>query len=158
MKTSLIPRILIGSVVCLLVGGLSGYATSGSIDTWYLTLNKPSFNPPNWIFGPVWTVLYILMGVSAGIVWNKGLDLVYVKKALSVFGVHLILNAAWTLIFFGLHDPLLALIEILFLLSSIVIYTVMFYRIEPYLGWMQLPYILWVSFATLLNGAIVWLN
>ena len=158
MNKSLAVKIAIAVIVCLVVGGLSGYATAGAIDSWYAGLSKPIFNPPNWIFGPVWTVLYILMGISAGIIWNKDFDEPEVKKALGIFGVHLLLNAAWTLIFFGLQEPLWAFIEIFVLLGSIIIYTRMFYRIIPAIGWLQTPYILWVSFATVLNGAIVWLN
>ena len=85
---------------------LFGYLTSGSISTWYVDINKPSFNPPNWIFGPVWSTLYTSMGISAGIIWNKGLELATTKKALYVFGIHLALNFSWSLIFFGLKPIL----------------------------------------------------
>lgn len=158
VKKSFISRIIVGSVVCLIIGGLSGYATAGSIGSWYSTLNKPFFNPPNWIFGPVWTVLYILMGASAGIIWDQGWNKPEVIKALGVFGIHMLLNAAWTLIFFGMEAPLFALIEIFLLWISILIYARIFYKIKAYTGWMQIPYLLWVSFASVLNGAIVWLN
>ena len=158
MKHYAIIKIIISITVCLAVGGLSGYLTSGSISTWYVDINKPSFNPPNWIFGPVWSTLYTSMGISAGIIWNKGLEFATTKKALYVFGIHLALNFSWSLIFFGLKQPFWAFIEILFLLSSIFYFTNLFYRISPLTGWLQVPYILWVSFATTLNAAIAWLN
>jgi tryptophan-rich sensory protein len=158
MKNYTILKILLSITICLAVGGLSGYLTSGSISTWYVGINKPSFNPPNWIFGPVWTTLYTLMGISAGLIWSKGLEFATTKKALYVFGIHLVLNFSWSLIFFGLEQPFWAFIEILFLLSSIFYFTNLFYQISPLTGWLQVPYILWVSFATTLNGAIAWLN
>ena len=158
MKNSLIIKIIISAVLCLVVGGLSGYATAGSIDGWYDTLNKPVFNPPNWIFGPVWTSLYILMGISAGIIWHQGIKKPVVKKALTIFAIHMVLNAAWSLLFFGAQNPLLAFIEIILLLGFIVYFTRLFYQLKPVAGLLQIPYILWVSFATVLNGSIVWLN
>lgn len=158
MKNLTILKVILSITICLAVGGLSGYLTSGSISTWYVGINKPSFNPPNWIFGPVWTTLYTLMGVSAGLIWSKGLEFATTKKALSIFGVHLVLNFSWSLIFFGLEQPRWAFVEILFLLGSIFYYTNVFYRISTLAGWLQVPYILWVSFATILNGSIAWLN
>lgn len=158
MKNNMIVKILISVIVCLAVGGLSGYLSSGSTSTWYLGINKPSFNPPNWIFGPVWTILYTLMGISVGLIWNKGIGAANIKKALVIFGCHLLLNFFWSLIFFGLEQPLWAFFEILFLLGSIFYFSNVFYRISPLAGWLQAPYIVWVSFATILNGAIAWLN
>ena len=149
---------IVGAVICLAVGGLSGIVTADSIPNWYSTLNKPSFNPPNWIFGPVWTFLYTLMGISAGIIWEKGLEREEVREALQIFGVHLLLNAFWTILFFGFQTPEIALAEILILLITIILYTRRFYRIDHISGWMQVPYIAWVSFATILNLSIVWLN
>ena len=107
MKNYTILKILLSITICLAVGGLSGYLTSGSINTWYVGINKPSFNPPNWIFGPVWTILYTLMGVSAGLIWSKGLEFATTKKALSVFGIHLALNFSWSLIFFWIGTAIL---------------------------------------------------
>jgi len=158
MKNSLALKITISVIICLTIGGLSGFATSGSINSWYVGINKPIFNPPGWIFGPVWTVLYTLMGVSAGVIWNQGTDQKRVKTALSVFGIHLLLNGAWSLIFFGLQQPMWAFFEIIILFISILYFTNLFYRIKPIAGWIQVPYILWVSFASVLNGAIAWLN
>lgn len=158
MKKFLILKIIISVTICLAVGGFSGYLTSGSISNWYGYLNKPFFNPPDWVFGPVWSVLYTLMGISAGIIWQQGLHREEVKKALTAFGIHLVLNFSWSLVFFGLKMPELALIEILILLTSIFYFSRLFYKIKPITAWIQVPYMLWVSFATILNGAIAWLN
>ena len=158
MNKSLIIKIILSVIICLSVGGLSGYLTSGSISTWYDYLNKPFFNPPDWVFGPVWSVLYTLMGVSAGMIWSKGLEHEGVKRALTVFGIHLVLNFFWSLIFFGMKMPELAFIEILILLGSILYFAILFYRIKPISALLQIPYLLWVSFATILNGSIAWLN
>lgn len=151
-------RISLAVIACLVIGGGSGFLTVDSISTWYVDINKPSFNPPNWVFGPVWTTLYTLMGVSAGIIWNQGYSNPQVKKALVVFSVHLVLNGLWSILFFGLKNPELAFVEILILLASMVYYTRMFYQIKPFTAWMQIPYLMWVSFASVLNGSIAWLN
>ena len=95
-----ITRIAISVAVCLLIGFLSGFATQSSVGDWYVTLNKPSFNPPNWVFAPVWTVLYVMMGVAAGIVWIKGFYHIWVKTALYHFGFQLMFNALWSIVFF----------------------------------------------------------
>ena len=137
---------------------IGGLATITFKEPWYSLLNKPTFNPPDWIFGPVWTFLYTLMGISAGIIWEKGLEREEVREALQIFGVHLLLNAFWTILFFGFQTPEIALAEILILLITIILYTRRFYRIDHISGWMQVPYIAWVSFATILNLSIVWLN
>lgn len=158
MKKSVVVKIIITSILCLAIGGLSGFATATGIDSWYVALNKPVFNPPNWVFGPVWTTLYILMGVSSGMIWHLGMINPEVKKALIVFGVHMLLNAAWSLLFFGAQMPWLAFIEILILLASILYFAKLFHTLKPIAGWLQVPYILWVSFASVLNGAIAWLN
>ena len=158
MNRSLFYKVFVSVVICLAVGGVSGYLTSGAISTWYEQLNKPFFNPPDWVFGPVWSLLYTLMGISAGIIWHQGIDQKAVKKALIVFGVHLLFNFSWSLIFFGLKMPVLAFIEIIILLGSILYFSRLFYTIKPITAWMQIPYMLWVSFATVLNGAIAWLN
>ena len=151
-------RPLLCVFICLLVGGGSGFLTVDSISTWYVDINKPFFNPPNWIFGPVWTTLYTLMGVSAGLIWNTSAKNKATKKALLAFSLHLMLNGLWSILFFGLKNPELAFAEILLLLTSIIYYTALFYRICPITAWMQAPYIAWVGFASLLNGSIAWLN
>jgi tryptophan-rich sensory protein len=152
-------KIAIAVAVCLAVGYGSGLATQSSITTWFPTLNKPFFNPPNWLFAPVWTVLYVMMGVSAGLIWSK-MDTVpiLVKKALWVFTIQLILNALWSFLFFGMCNPFLALIEILLLWLMIVETIKVFKSIDPLASKLLIPYFLWVSFAMILNGGIWWLN
>jgi tryptophan-rich sensory protein len=111
--------IAISVTICLVIGFLSGFATQSSVNDWYLSLNKPSFNPPNWIFGPVWVLLYILMGIAAGIVWAKGFYHIWVKTALYNFGFQLLFNALWSVVFFGFKNPFWALLVILVLLALI---------------------------------------
>lgn len=151
-------RIAVAVAVCLLVGALSGFATQSSVDTWYSTLIKPSFNPPNWIFAPVWTVLYILMGVAAGMVWGYGYYHKWVKTALYFFGFQLLLNASWSIVFFGLQLPLPALVILLLLLILIVMTIRRFYIVNRTAAYLMVPYLLWVLFAGILNFKIVQLN
>lgn len=108
-----ILKIIIAVVICLLIGFLSSFATQSSVNDWYLTLHKPSFNPPNWIFAPVWTILYVMMGVAAGIVWGKGFHHIWVKTSLYHFGFQLLFNALWSIVFFGLKNVFLALFIII---------------------------------------------
>lgn len=151
-------KIAISIITCLAVGFLSGMATAEAIPNWYAALNKPLFNPPNWLFAPVWTVLYIMMGVAAGMVWGKGWDNKTIRAALIFFLAQLVLNGAWTLVFFGLKEILLALVVIVVLWILIFICIRRFLAIEKITGYLLIPYLLWVSFATLLNGSIWWLN
>lgn len=153
-----IPKLLAAVIGCELVGIVSTPFTISAISTWYVFLVKPSFSPPNWIFGPVWTTLYLLMGVSAFLIWRKGLKNKKVKRALSYFLVQLFFNISWSLLFFGLHSPLLGLLNIILLLISIVLTIQAFYRISKIAAYILVPYLLWVSFATILNIAIVLLN
>lgn len=156
-RMSLAIKIFIGVVICLGTGFLSGLSTASSVSGWYQTINKPFFTPPGWVFGPVWTILYTIMGVTAAWIWHTSEGRVR-KQALIVFGIHLLLNAMWTQLFFGFQLPEWAFIEIIILLGMIIYYSVLFYRIRPWTGWIQIPYILWVSFATVLTGSIAWLN
>jgi tryptophan-rich sensory protein len=154
-------RILIVVVTCLAIGYFSGMATQSSIKTWFPTLVKPSFNPPNWIFAPVWSMLYIMMGIAAGLVWNRlefSNDKELVKKSLLFFAVQLGLNALWSVLFFGLRNPMLALIEIVLLWLMIYETYIKFGKIDKIAGYLFLPYLAWVSFATVLNASIWWLN
>ncbi|MEJ1223228.1 TspO/MBR family protein [Sediminicola sp. 1XM1-17] len=144
--------------VCLLIGFLSSFATQSSINDWYVTLKKPSFNPPNWIFAPVWTVLYIMMGVAAGLVWARGFYHVWVKTALYHFGFQLLLNALWSIVFFGFQNPLMALLIILALLVLIVLTIKWFKVVHRTAAYLLIPYFLWVCFATVLNYKIWELN
>lgn len=142
----------------LAVGAIGGIATASSVSTWYPTLAKPAWNPPDWLFGPVWTLLYILMGVAAWLVWRQGVDAHGVRGALILFGVQLLFNLAWSVVFFGLRRAGWALIEIVALWILILATLVAFYRLRPAAGWLLLPYQLWVTFATALNASIWLLN
>ena len=154
-----ITKILTVVVTCLAVGYLSSTVTKSAITTWYPTLVKPSFNPPNWVFAPVWSTLYIMMGVAAGLVWNRiDFEKEVVKKALIVFAVQLGLNALWSYLFFGLKNPMLAGIEIIILWLMIFETYTQFSKIKIIAGYLLLPYLAWVSFAMVLNESIWWLN
>lgn len=153
-----ISRILIAVAICLLVGFLAGFATQSSVATWYTTLNKPSFNPPNWVFGPVWTVLYILMGIAAGMVWARGVYHKWVKTALYHFGFQLMFNALWSIVFFGFKQPFWALMVILTLLILLTLTIKWFRVISRTAAWLLVPYLLWVCFASVLNYSIWTLN
>lgn len=142
----------------LVLGSLSGLLTADAISTWYSGIQKPSFNPPNWLFGPVWTVLYILMGIAAGLVWTSFAEPAAKRRALGVYVVQLVLNFGWSLIFFGMRSPGWAFVEIILLLAAIVWCIRSFGSIHRPAMLMLVPYLLWVSFAAVLNGAIVALN
>lgn len=132
--------------------------TVSSIENWYNLLNQPSFRPPNWLFGPVWTILYTLMGISLYLIWSKGIKKKEVRSALKLFGVHLILNAGWSIVFFGLHNIFLSLINIIVLWILIILVIVKFYKIDKRASLILLPYLVWVSFAVILNYSIYLLN
>lgn len=157
MKKKLV-YISISIVICLIIGFLSSYVTQSSVNDWYVTLNKPSFNPPNWLFAPVWTFLYITMGISAGLIWSKGFYHLWVKTALYHFGFQLMLNALWSLVFFGFKAPLLGLLIIIALLIMLIFTFKWFKIVNKTAAYMLIPYILWVGFATLLNYKIWELN
>jgi tryptophan-rich sensory protein len=151
-------KLVISVALPLAVGGLSGYATARGVSTWYPTLVKPSFNPPAWVFGPVWTLLYIMMGIAAFLVWRRGLNADGVRIALAVFAIQLALNGLWSILFFGMHAPGWALAEIILLWMAIGTATLLFWRVVPAAGVLLLPYWAWVSFATVLNASLWWLN
>ncbi len=150
--------IIIAVAICMVIGFLSGFATQSSVNTWYVGLNKPIFNPPNWLFAPVWTVLYIMMGIAAGIVWAKGFYHLWVKTALYHFGFQLLLNATWSVVFFGLREPFWAFIVIITLLILIVLTIRWFKVVSKIAALLLIPYLLWVCFATVLNYKIWELN
>jgi len=146
-------------IICLTVGFFSGKITQSSITTWYPTLIKPLFNPPNWIFAPVWTLLYIFMGIAAGLVWNEiESKPKEVKVALQYFIFQLGLNALWSYLFFGLQNLLLASIEVILLLLVLIECYKLFKPIHPTAAKLFIPYIAWVSFASLLTLSIFYLN
>ena len=154
-----ITRILAIVVTCLAVGYFTGLLTRSSIESWYPSLIKPSFNPPDWVFAPVWSTLYMMMGIAAGLVWNRiEYEREAVKSALIFFVIQLALNALWSILFFVLKNPLLALIEIVILWLMIYETYLKFSRVSKVAGYLFIPYILWVSFAMILNASIWWLN
>lgn len=153
-----VASLLLAIAVPLVAGAVGGFATSSSLMDWYPTLAKPTWNPPNWVFGPVWTVLYILMGIAAWRVWRVGWTRPEVRVALSLFGIQLVFNLMWSVIFFGLRLPGWALIEIALAWLLILGTLITFYRLDRGAGLILIPYQLWVTFATALNAAIWWLN
>ena len=142
----------------LAVGFVSGMSTADGVRTWYQDIAKPSFNPPDRVFGPVWTTLYISMGVAAFLVWRSGPGQSEVRRALAWFVAQLIANGAWSLIFFGMRNPGLAFVEIVVLLGMIIVTTRLFWLRSRVAGALMLPYVAWVSFATILNFSIWRLN
>ena len=144
-------RLTISIISCVCVGLISGLWTSKSINSWYKSLSKPSFNPPNWIFGPVWTILYILMGIALYLVWGSSIAIIF-------FVIQLILNFLWSIIFFSLKNPLIAFIDIILMLVMILCTMITFYPVSKLAVILFIPYLLWVSFASILNFNIYWLN
>lgn len=153
-----IHKLIISVFVCQLVGFFGSIFTTPAIPGWYAALNKPTFTPPNWLFSPVWITLYGLMGISAYLVWNKGWSNRKVRTALILFLVQLILNALWSVMFFGLRSPLAGMIEIVLLWLAILFTLLSFIRVSTIAGILLVPYILWVSFAAVLNFSIWRLN
>ena len=151
-------KLLISIFVAELIGIIGSLFTVDAISTWYVTLNRPSFSPPNWVFGPVWTTLYLLMGISAFLIWQKGLDRKDVRSALWIYRLQLLLNLGWSIIFFGLHNPGGAFLEIILLWIMIAVNIIVFYKISKAAAYLLVPYILWVTFAAFLNYSIWALN
>ncbi|RZK20802.1 MAG: tryptophan-rich sensory protein [Pedobacter sp.] len=149
---------IINVAITLSIGALGGWATAQSVKTWYPTLNKPSFNPPNWLFAPVWTSLYIIIGIAAYLIWIKRDRIAHFPRTIALYFIQLILNLCWSFIFFYLHEIGFALFEILILLIIIIINAVVFYKIDKWAGLLFIPYILWVSFASFLTYNIFILN
>ena len=157
-KGSKILKLVISVLVCQGAAVVGSLFTSPAITGWYASLQKPSFNPPNWVFAPVWTLLFLLMGVSLYLIWSKGLESKKVKTAVLVFSIQLVLNIFWSILFFGLQSPLYAFCEIIILWLAILITIITFYKISKPAAYLLLPYILWVSFAAVLNFSILILN
>lgn len=145
-------------LLALAAGGIGSIFTMSEIPGWYATLVKPAISPPNWIFGPVWTTLYVLMGTAAWLVWQKGWDTPGVKLALSLYMLQLILNALWSFLFFGMHALGLAFLELVLLWLSIAGTMVLFYALSPLAAVLLIPYLAWVSFAGYLNYLLYTLN
>lgn len=155
---SKISKLIISILISNLAGIIGLFFTNPAVDGWYSNLTKSALNPPAWVFGPTWTILFILMGVAAYFVWDKGLKNKKVKICLLIFIIQLVLNAIWSIIFFGLHSPFWALIEIIILWITIMCTIIAFYKVSKLAAWLLLPYILWVSFATYLNYSVFALN
>lgn len=150
-------KFVVSLLVPLFIGFLGSFFTSSSVNTWYKQLDKPSFNPPEWLFAPVWTMLFILIGLSFYLVWKQNFG---DRKniAVGIYSIQLILNLFWSLLFFGLKSPFLAFIEIVLLWIVILSNIIVFYRINKDAGFLLIPYFIWVSFATVLNYFVFILN
>ncbi len=157
MSWSNIAKLIFSLIIPLSVGAVAGMFTSQSVPTWYASLNKPSFSPPNWVFGPVWTTLYILLGISFFLIWKENPSKQR-NLAITVFAIQMLLNFAWSFIFFYFHLIGAALIEIILLWISIVAMIYLYYKIKPIAAFMNIPYLLWVSFASILNAGYYFLN
>lgn len=155
MKTTL--ALVISLLICYAVAAGGSVFTATSVRDWYPTLIKPSWTPPSWLFGPVWTLLYTMMAVAAWLVWRRHGE-APVGLALGIFGVQLALNFAWSLLFFGLHRPDLAMLDIVALWLSILATIIIFYRLSTLAALLLIPYLLWVTFASALNYALWHLN
>ncbi|MEA1963547.1 MAG: TspO/MBR family protein [Candidatus Aerophobetes bacterium] len=153
-----IGKLVISVIVCQMAGVIGSAFTAPSIPTWYATLKKPPFTPPNWLFAPVWISLFFLMGISAFLVWRKGLGSRQVRIALTIFVVQLIFNILWSVVFFGFQSPLGGLIVISVLWVAILLTILKFLKVSRPAGFLLLPYISWVSLAALLNASIFLVN
>ncbi len=151
-------RLVISLIMPQLAGVIGSFFTAPAIPAWYSTLTKPNFSPPNWLFAPVWLSLYLLMGISAYLIWQKTAEQEKAKSALKLFWSHLIFNALWSIIFFGLQNPGLAFLNIIILWILIVILIVKFWKISSWAAYLLIPYLIWVSFASILNYYIWYLN
>lgn len=161
MKTDW-KKLVISLLACQIAGAIGSIFTMASLGNWYSALIKPSFNLPSWVFGPVWTVLFLLMGYALYIVWNSKSktkeDRKAKKIALEMFASQLLLNIAWSAFFFGLHSPLAAFVNIIFLWAFIILTIMKFDKVSNSAAFILIPYLLWVTFAAILNFAIVLLN
>jgi translocator protein len=151
-------KLIISIVICQLAGVIGAFFTSPNISGWYAGLVKPAFNPPSWIFGPVWTTLFLLMGIAFYFIWQKANKNKLVRFAMIFFIVHLVFNTLWSILFFGLQNPGLAFLEIIILLAMIILLVEKFAKIDKRAAWLLVPYLLWVSFASILNYSIWQLN
>ncbi len=159
MRAGSIIRLIVACAVSLSAGLIGSFVTPGAgVREWYATIEKPTFTPPGWVFGPVWTTLYLLTGVAAFLVWQKGLRSRAVRVALGWFVVQLVLNALWSPVFFGLHRIDLALVVVILLWAAIVVTIYRFFRVSRPAALLLVPYLLWVSFATVLNFSLWRLN
>jgi len=157
-KTRDIVKLVISLVACQCAGLIGSIFTTPAIPIWYAALEKPPFTPPNWLFAPAWGTLYVLMAIAAFLVWRRGLNQEGVKSALLIFVIQLVLNALWSVVFFGFKSPIAGIVVIVVLWVAILFTILKFFRLSVVAGSLLIPYILWVSFATALNIAIWMLN
>ncbi|MBN2854524.1 tryptophan-rich sensory protein [Patescibacteria group bacterium] len=158
MKNKNFIKLIVALIIPQLLAIVGSLFTSTGPNSWYNLIEKPAFNPPNWVFGPVWTLLYILMGISAFLIWRRGLRKKEVRFALLIFIFQLVLNLFWSFIFFGLENPGIAFTEIISLWFAILATILSFYQVNKVAAFLLIPYILWVSFAAFLNYSIWNLN
>lgn len=156
MKKQTFLKLLFSLLICQLAGIIGSIFTAPAIATWYTHLNRPSFTPPSWLFGPVWIILYVLMGLALFLIWKR--DDKKSNKAVDFFLIHLAVNALWSVLFFGLKSPYLALLDIIILWLMIIMLIAWFLQLKKAAAWLLIPYLLWVSFALLLNYNIWILN
>lgn len=157
MKSSDSIKLIISVALAVALGAVGGWVTAPEIPVWYAGLNKPSFNPPSWLFAPVWTTLYVLMGISFFLIWKQPVSRKR-NQALLFFLIQFVLNMGWSFIFFGMHETGWALVEMIIMWLAILITLFSFARFSRIAAWLLVPYIVWVSFAMILNGAIWKLN
>jgi len=151
-------KLILSVIICQAVGIVGSFFTRKSVGTWYAALKKPFFNPPNWIFGPVWIALYLMMGIALFLIWKDVFEEKETKKSFSLFFAQLFLNGLWSFVFFGLHSTVAGLFVITLLLIFIVLTIIQFKRLSLAAYLLLIPYVLWVGFAMCLNAAIVFLN
>ena len=149
-------KLFISLLLPQIAGGLGAFFTLSSVQSWYLTLNKPSWNPPSWLFGPVWTTLYVLMGIACFLIWKS--EHPRKKQVLTLYFLQLFLNFLWSQAFFGVQNPMLGMLVIVPLWAAILACILMFRKINTWAALLMIPYLLWVSFATVLNATIWYLN
>ena len=157
MKISDITKLIISILIPLALGAIAGRFTAQAVPDWFASLNRPSFSPPNWIFGPVWTILYILLGISLYLIW-KQIPSKERNNALLIFSIQMFLNFIWSFVFFYFNQIGLALIVIVGLWISIVFMLIRFYKLKPLAAYLNIPYLLWVTFASVLNAGYFILN
>lgn len=157
MSRSNIIKLIVSLIIPLFVGAVAGMFTSQAVPTWYASLNRPSFSPPNWVFGPMWTSLYILLGFSFFLIWKENPSQ-QKNLAITVFAIQMLLNFMWNFIFFYFNMIGIALLEIILLWISIAVMIYLFYKLKPFAAYLNIPYLLWVSFATILNAGYYFLN
>lgn len=158
MRTSRLWALAGFIAVSFVAAGLGSAATARGVITWFPTVVKPSWNPPNWLFAPVWTTLYVLMSIAGWRAWRAATSPIEARKTLWLYGAQLVLNALWSVLFFGLHRPDLAFVEVLLLWALLVLLLVRFARTDRVAALLWSPYVAWVGFASVLNGTIWWLN